>query len=269
VTLTAITPDRLGNAADAVLTLTGAGFDSTTAVSLVASNGTTYQAHQVQLDLPTQLTATFTDGTVPAGVYSVVVTRSDGASATLPNAFTMDQGGAPNFHANLVTPSTLGYHIASTLYLQYSNTGDLAMPAPILEVTITQTHANGVTDQLALLTLDSTIATQGLWTSTLPPGFRHTIQVLASGATPGVLEPGESEQIPIYYAGWEQPSELPSLPCRNRIGADHGHHAHPLVHHPVELPTPEPEHYCLERCVPEPPDAGRQYLGRLRPGDGQ
>jgi YD repeat-containing protein len=212
VTLTAITPDRLGNAADAVLTLTGAGFDSTTTVSLVAGNGTTYQANQVQLDLPTQLTATFTAGTVPAGVYSVVVRRSDGASSTLSNAFTMDQGGAFNFHANLVTPSTLGYHVASTLYLQYSNTGDLAMPAPILTVTVFQTHANGTTDQKALLTLDSSIATQGLWTSSVPAGFSNSIQILASGAIPGVLEPGESIQVPIYWAGWQQPWDIPAYP---------------------------------------------------------
>ena len=212
IDLTAVSPDRLGNGAEAVLTLTGAGFDSTTTVSLVAAGGTSYPASQVQLDLPTQLSATFTAGSVPAGVYSVVVTRADGTSATLPSAFTMDQGGAFAFHANLVTPSTLGYHIASTLYLQYSNTGDLAMPAPILEVTIFQTHANGTTDQKGLLTLDGSIATQGLWTSTVPAGFSNSIQILASGAVPGVLEPGESIQIPIYYAGWQQPWDIPAYP---------------------------------------------------------
>src|SRR5262249_3190305 len=71
--LTAVTPNHLGNAADAVLILTGAGFDSTTNVRLVASGGTTYQASQTQLDLPTQLSATFTAGLVPAGSYSVQV----------------------------------------------------------------------------------------------------------------------------------------------------------------------------------------------------
>jgi RHS repeat-associated protein len=205
VTLTAVSPNRLGNAEDAVLTLTGAGFDATTTVSLVAGNGTTYRGNQVQLDFPTQVSATFTAGTVPAGVYSVRVASADGATATLSNAFTMDQGGAFHFQANLVVPSTLGYHTATTLYLRYSNTGDLPMPAPILAVTVFQTHTNGTTDQKALLTLDPSIATQGLWTSTVPAGFSNTIQILASGATPGVLEPGESIQVPIYYAGWQQP----------------------------------------------------------------
>jgi YD repeat-containing protein len=46
----------------------------------------------------------------------------------------------------------------------------------------------------------------GLWTSsTLPEGFGNSIEVLGSGATPGVLQPGESVQVPIYYAGQQQP----------------------------------------------------------------
>src|SRR5262249_35634294 len=149
--LSGLAPDHLGNAADAILTLTGAGFDRTTSVSLVASSGATYPASQVELDLPTQLSTTFAAGSVPAGVYSVVIARADGFSATLPSAFTMDQGGQFHFQANLVVPSTLGYHVASTLYLQYSNTGDLAMPAPIIEVTVFQSHAGGTTDQKGLL----------------------------------------------------------------------------------------------------------------------
>ncbi len=28
------------------------------------------------------------------------------------------------------------------------------------------------------------------------------MQFLASGATPGVIEPGESDTVPVYYAGW-------------------------------------------------------------------
>jgi RHS repeat-associated protein len=211
IMLTAVSPDHLGNAADAVLTLTGAGFDSTTKVTLVAG-GTSYQANQVQLDRPTQLSATFTARSVPAGVYSLVVTRGDGASATLGSAFTMDAGGAVKFEAHLVTPTTLGYHTATTLYLEYSNTGDLAMPAPILTVTVFQTHANGTTDQKALLTLDPSIATEGLWTSTVPAGFSNEIQILASGANAGVLEPGESIQVPIYWAGWQQPWDIPAYP---------------------------------------------------------
>src|SRR5262249_3667507 len=33
-------------------------------------------------------------------------------------------------------------------------------------------------------------------------------QILASGATPGVLQPGESGVVPVYYAGWQFPYDL-------------------------------------------------------------
>jgi RHS repeat-associated protein len=212
VVLNGVTPTVLGNGADGVVTLAGAGFDSTTNVSLVAAGGATYAASQVQLDLPTQLSATFAAGAVPAGTYSVVVTRGDGTSASLTNAFTMHAGGKPNVHFNLVTGSSLGYHTASTLYLQYSNTGDLATPAPVVEVTVSQTHANGTTDQKALLTLDPSLANQGLWTSTVPAGFSNSITLLASGSTPGLLQPGDSVQVPIYWGGWQQPWDIPAYP---------------------------------------------------------
>ena len=35
-----------------------------------------------------------------------------------------------------------------------------------------------------------------------PLWLYNAVEFLASGATPGMLEPGESEQIPVYYAGW-------------------------------------------------------------------
>lgn len=216
VVLSGVSPDHLGNGAAAVLTLTGAGFDATTTVSLVDAAGKTFPA-VAQLDLPTQLSATFAAGTVPAGTYTVTVARTDGASASLASAFTVKQGGQAMLHTNLVTPSRMGYHVPATLYLQYSNTGDLAMPAPILEVSITQTHADGTTTSVPFLTLDSSLLIQGFWTSAIPNGYSHTIQVLASGATPGVLEPGESVQVPIYYAGWQQPWDIPGYPPFNFV----------------------------------------------------
>ena len=44
----------------------------------------------------------------------------------------------------------------------------------------------------------------GYWTSTIPDGFTHKVEILASGATPGVLEPGESIKVPIDYDGCQQ-----------------------------------------------------------------
>ena len=59
--------------------------------------------------------------------------------------------------------------------------------------------------QKPLFTLDASKIIQGLHTSTIPDGYANTIQILASGKIPGVLLPGESITVPVYYAGLQQP----------------------------------------------------------------
>jgi RHS repeat-associated protein len=197
VFLTDVTPDHLGNSADMSLTLDGAGFDNSTAVSLVSANNTVFNANAVRLDLTTQITATFNAGAVPAGTYSVRLTKGDGGTSTLPNAFTVSAGGAAKLETKVIVPNPIGYHIASTIYVQYSNTGTVAMPAPLLVLSATQSGIEG-----ALLTLDPALQVSGFWTSATPAGYSQSVQILASGATPGVLQPGETETVPVYYAGW-------------------------------------------------------------------
>ena len=52
------------------------------------------------------------------------------------------------------------------------------------------------------MTLDQTLQTFGFWTSATPKGYAQSVEFLASGKTPGVLQPGESVTVPVYYAGW-------------------------------------------------------------------
>src|SRR5439155_9473543 len=87
-----------------------------------------------------------------------------------------------------------------TIYAEYRNTGDAPMPAPLLTVSAEQTGRQG-----ALLTLDASRLVEGFWTAAVPEGFAHSVQFLASGGTPGLLQPGESRCVPVYYAGWQQP----------------------------------------------------------------
>jgi RHS repeat-associated protein len=203
-----VSPTELGTVRDNTLTLAGAGFDRTTTVDLVASNGTMFPAHSVNLASPTSLTATFLAGTVPAGVYSVRIAKSDGGSSELSNVFTVVQGGQAHLETNLIVPSRLAVHfIPATIEIDYSNTGTDAMPAPLLLLTATQgSH------QAAFLTLDSTIVHSGIYNLAVPDGFTTSIQLLASGATPGLLQPGESIQVPVYWAGWLESEWDPNQP---------------------------------------------------------
>ena len=72
--------------------------------------------------------------------------------------------------------------------------------------------------------------------------------------------------MPIYYAGWQQPWDLsyPDFQFQLWRGADHRHHADPLVDAVKRVPAAEHQHGSLERGVPNLEDAGRQHLGRLR-----
>ena len=131
-----------------VITLTGAGFGASTTVSLVAASGTAYPAAAIQHISATTLSATFTAGTVPAGVYSLSVSKPGGTPYVLPNALTMVSG---RHCLHLVAqaslcPDPIGWQYRLDHLRQYSNTGDAAMPAPLLVLTAT---LNGQTGDLA------------------------------------------------------------------------------------------------------------------------
>jgi len=200
VALTGVAPGSIAPNAVSTLTLTGAGFNTGSTVRLISANNTIYTATQSTTDLPTQITATFAAGAVPTGTYTVQVRQSDGSSAQIPAAVTV-QTGRSAFTASIEVPGQIGYRTATTLYVSYANTGAVPMPAPLLILSAIQR-----TRQAALLTPIAALRVQGFWTSaTLPAGYSNAVQLLASGATPGVLQPGESMRVPVYYSGWQLP----------------------------------------------------------------
>ena len=178
------------------LRISGAGFVGGSTVSLIAG-GLTYPATSSSTDLPTQITANFAAGSAPAGTYSIKVTQPDGTWAILPSPIHIAPIGQGILTTNIEVPNTIGRHAAATLYVDYSNTGNAPMPAPLLVFSASNPLGNG-----AMMTLNASQQTSGFWTSANPVGYGQAVQILASGATPGVLEPGESERIPVYYAGW-------------------------------------------------------------------
>jgi RHS repeat-associated protein len=210
-----VSPAELGTVQANTLTLTGAGFDATTTVELVPASGAAHAAASVTVASPTSLTATFLAGAIAPGVYSVRVAKSDGGSSQLSNALTMVPGGQAHLEMNLVVPSALAVHfIPATIEIEYSNTGTGAIPAPLLLLTATQGN-----HQAAFLTLDQSIVHSGIFNDAVPDGFTNSIQLLASGATPGLLQPGESIQVPVYWAGWLASQWDPNTPILFHLSA--------------------------------------------------
>ena len=130
------------------------------------------------------------------GHYSVRVTQGS-RKLTVPDAFELISTGELDLETNLVVPGALaawsGHH-TQVLWIEYRNAGDIPMPAPLLQV---------VADDGALLTTNEEVAVAMETAERTPEWITNSVQVLGigSGATPGVLQPGTSGRIPVYYIG--------------------------------------------------------------------
>lgn len=209
VILESLSPTTIGNSVPSTVTINGAGFSSSDTVELV-NGGNVYPASEVFFVSRSQLVTDFDFPAIPAGAYQLTVTSGEN-SDSLP--FEMIQGIGARLETRLTPPSRVGYHALATIWVEYANTGDAPMPAPLLEVSARQNDQLG-----AWLTLDEDRLVRGFWTSAQPEGFSHSVQFLASGETPGLLQPGESGRLPVYYAGWKRPWNFSYPPIFFNLG---------------------------------------------------
>jgi RHS repeat-associated protein len=194
--LTSANPTNIGNSVLSSVTINGAGLSQADIVVLV-NGANVYAASNVFAVSASQIIADFNFPAIPANNYQLTVSTGTN-SASLP--FTVIQGIGPKLVTKLHVPSRIGYHQPATIYVEYSNIGDAPMPAPMLTVSAEQNGSQG-----AILTLDSSKVGRYFFAYSLPAGFEHSVQFIASGATPGLLRPGESKTVPVYYAGWQIP----------------------------------------------------------------
>ena len=195
------TPREVGESGETVMAIQGYGFVPGTSVELVRDGGASIVADWATAFSTQSLEATFVEGSLSPGTYDLrVIQPGEGETIVVADAVTVVPGGEAVLETNLITPGVIGWHMTATIYVEYANTGTIAMPAPLLVLS-----ANCQGEEGAFLTLDQSIVQDGFWTSAEPEGFSHSIQFLASGETPGLLQPGESCRVPVYYAGWQKP----------------------------------------------------------------
>jgi RHS repeat-associated protein len=194
--ITGATPSRHGTSSPATVTISGEGFDETTSVEFILGANST--AVPVQFVSPSTLVVPELTLGQP-GTYAIRVNRGFD-SDELSSAFTLVDGGHANLEARLIVPSSAnpGFVVKQTVWIEYRNSGDVAMPAPLFQVTA----GSG-----GLLTADENVA-EALRGRRLPVpnGLGNSVQVLGvgSGATPGLLQPGDAARIPVYYLGLEK-----------------------------------------------------------------
>jgi RHS repeat-associated protein len=233
---TGFTPGNVASAQQATVYATGVfplEYQSTNEyqIQFVSAGGTTYPSSAIYLG-PTELSlgssssgnpngtqtlsATIPANTLPAGRYAVRITDSLGNIQTMPSALNVTVGGTGVLKTSIYVPDPVGSHLPATVYLTYSNAGTAPMAAPLLVLTATVGGQQG-----AFLSLNPALAGLGYFTNTTPAGFSPSVQFLASGSVPGVLEPGESVTVPVYEAGFldTEVSEFGTSPINYTVGA--------------------------------------------------
>ena len=98
-------------------------------------------------------------------------------------------------------------------------------------------------------------------------GFSDTVQILASGATPGLLQPGESFRVPVYWGGLRRQTRCEPNPIDFELTVSTQDQTDPMDWNALR-DTLRPPHIAAGRLgadLRQPGPAGRPHLGRLRP----
>ena len=125
---------------------------------------------------------------------------------------------------NMVLPSSVGYHRPATIWVEYENTGQVSMKAPLLVVGAKQLGREGAILALPIINIVQfnwelqPPQARGFWTSAMPEGYANTVQFLACGEVPGLLQPGEKGRFPVYWAGWQKPWNFSYPPINFTLG---------------------------------------------------
>ena len=193
-----IGPDQGGNASSLLITPTikGSRFHKDATI-LLRRDGETdiLPTNATWVDMSTIFTQFDLLGAA-AGTWDLVVTNPDLEVAS--SAYTVTEGGNPRLEMRLILPSGLGLHRRGIFWIEYANTGDGPMPAPLLKLDASRN---------ALMTADKSLDGPGLWTDSPPAGLTDSVQVLGigSGPDPAVLEANDLGRIPVYYRGLKLP----------------------------------------------------------------
>jgi len=123
--LNTVTPNQGGNSGNVTVTLIGAGFQAGAQVSLTAAGQASVLATNATVVSSNTLTATFDLTGAAPGAYNVVVTEPSGIVTTLPNGFTVEQGGAPQIWVDIIGPDEIRVGRTQTYYVMYGNTGNV------------------------------------------------------------------------------------------------------------------------------------------------
>jgi len=180
--LSDVRPRSVGNAGQVTLAVQGLGFANGMHVELRRSGSPTLVANDVIQLSSTAMSAHFDLTGVKPGIYDAVVIWPDSTEEALTTAFEVFAGGVgPQLEASLDAPEFVRPDRTFILWLDYANTGDADMSAPLFVISSADSVPMRLADQEPFE--DGPAQVMGL----NPDGYA------------GSLSPDTSGRIPIYF----------------------------------------------------------------------
>ncbi|MCY2990629.1 MAG: Ig-like domain-containing protein [Planctomycetota bacterium] len=128
-------PATVGNGGFVTIDIRGTDIPSDARVQLTAPDGHTYGATQLHWLDSTRVLATLNLYLAAAGDYQLSLVNNAGTLATAPTALSVQAATGPRLEAQFSLPSLVRVGRPFAIDVQYTNTGDMDMPSPVLELT--------------------------------------------------------------------------------------------------------------------------------------
>jgi hypothetical protein len=126
--ITQLFPNHGGNAGSVTVQIIGSGFQPGSTVKLTGLDSDIIGTNTT-VPNASALTTTFAHTGVRPGVRNVIVTNANGTSGTLPAAFTVEQGGAPDIGVDIIGREQIRIGREQTFYVAITNSGLVDAPA--------------------------------------------------------------------------------------------------------------------------------------------
>jgi YD repeat-containing protein len=195
--LSDISPARGGNSGNVTARIQGTGITPDTTARLVGTGGSTAVGQLALWGDSTKAWFTFPLANLAPGFYQVELGKPGVTPVVLANAFQVVAAVGPQLQSSLTAPSSVRPGRDYGMTLKYANTGDVDMAAPLFVIAAGDSRPS----IYSMPRINALVVTQ---TSGAPSTARMPqIQILGvnQDGPPGILPPGASWEIPLYFQG--------------------------------------------------------------------
>ena len=192
--LSSVIPARGGNGGNVTARIQGTGITPDTTARLVGPAGAIASSQLALWGDSTKAWFTFALSNAPAGSYQLEISKPGITPVVLANAFQVVSAVGPQLQSRLSAPSAVRPGRDYGMTLTYANVGDVDMAAPLFIVSCGDSRP-------------SIYAVRQVWMDSsgheVAPPKRPQVQILGlnQDGPPGVLPPGASYEIPLYFQG--------------------------------------------------------------------